>query len=79
LSGKVKYLGITFHRKLLWDEHINNIANKMLARISELYLLLGYYSNVSHVIKFQFYMACINPATGYGCEDWAYIYKSIYI
>jgi hypothetical protein len=36
----VKLLGITFDRKLLWTEHLNNITNKTLARVSELYTLL---------------------------------------
>jgi hypothetical protein len=37
-SRKVKYLRITFDGKLLWNECINNIANKISARISEFYL-----------------------------------------
>jgi hypothetical protein len=43
LSKKEKYwyLGVTFDRKLVWNEHINNVANKTLARISVLQLLLS--------------------------------------
>jgi hypothetical protein len=53
LSKKAKYwyLGITFDRKLVWNEHINNVANKTLARISALYPLLGCHSNLSPVLK----------------------------
>jgi hypothetical protein len=50
LSRKIKYPGITFHQK-----HVNNIAKKISARISDLYLLLGYYSTVLPVISFQLY------------------------
>jgi hypothetical protein len=45
-SREEKYLGITSDRKLLWSEHINNTVNKTLARISDLYPLSGYHSNL---------------------------------
>jgi hypothetical protein len=46
-KAKYSYLGITFDRKLFWNEHINNTANKTLERTSELYPLLEYHSNLS--------------------------------
>jgi hypothetical protein len=50
-QAKYWYLGITFDWKLVWIEHTNNIANKTLERISVLYPLLGYHSNLSPVLK----------------------------
>jgi hypothetical protein len=58
---KVKYLGITFDRKLLCNGHINNTGSKTSARISEFYVLLRYHNNLSPVIKRQLivYAICI--------------------
>jgi hypothetical protein len=51
------YLGINFDHKLLWNEHINNVANKTFTRISELPPpppLLGYKSSLSPLIKLNY-------------------------
>jgi hypothetical protein len=51
MSAYVKYLETTFDRKLLWNEHVNNIANRTSVRISEIFPPFRYYSNISTSIN----------------------------
>jgi hypothetical protein len=69
-SRKVTCVGIIFDQTRPWNEHVNNVANKTLARISELYPPIEYHRNLSFVFRLQLYVKCIRPATFSGCEAW---------
>jgi hypothetical protein len=47
----------------MWNENINNLANKTLARIVVLYSFLGQYSNAAPVFKLQVYVTYLNQSS----------------
>jgi hypothetical protein len=69
-------LKLLFIGKLIWKEHINNTDRKTLARISDVYILRGNHSNLSHVITLQLHMTRIRPVICCGCKPWTYAHKS---
>ena len=62
-----KYLGITIHRELNWDQHINNICNKANKTLG----FLGRNLKISNSsIKERAYKAFVRPTLEYASSVW---------
>lgn len=70
LLDSVKYLGITFDKKLNFKHHIIDIADKAIKCGRALYPLINKRSLLTPKNKILLYKMCIRPIMAYGCQIW---------
>lgn len=70
-SRAVKYLGITFDSKLIFDEHINNSIVRANKCFRALYPILAPHSQLSISNKELIFTSVIRPILTYGCQVWS--------
>lgn len=71
LLKSVKYLGVTFDRKLTFGEHISNAIEKTNKCFRAIYPLLAPTSHLSYDNKTLIYKAVIRPILTYGTQIWS--------
>jgi hypothetical protein len=69
--NSVKYLGITFDRRMIWRLHIEKTAAKALGTYIRTYSILKNKYLIAH-IKLIVYRAVIRSIMSYACPTWEY-------
>ena len=68
-ADEFNFLGLTIHKHLKWDSHINKIASKILNIIGIMYRLKHM---VPSEILLTIYNGLINPHILYGLKCWGF-------
>lgn len=66
----VKYLGITFDKKLNWTQHVANVKIKSVAVMIGLNPIFNRHSLLSSSTKLRIYTTLIRPCLTYACPAW---------
>lgn len=66
-AHEVKYLGVHFDYKLIWNKHLMNL-NKKLRKLNYLFYYLKQYFSVEHLKRL--YLALYQPILSYGIMHW---------
>ncbi len=69
-EGTVKWLGVYFDRKLLFNEHVKNMAAKAEKAVSGMSMLANTVRGLSQKHYRQLYIACIRPVLTYASTAW---------
>jgi len=75
-SDQVKYLGLTYDKKLTWKPHIRQVRDKAKGCLRSLRPMLSYNSTLNSSNKLLLYLTIIRPAITYGCTTWGYAAKT---
>ena len=67
---EIKYLGLTFTRKLLWGPHIRNVAGKAMKALHYLTAIVKRNWGISGDYVASLYKAAIEPIMTYGAVAW---------
>lgn len=67
-TSTVKYLGLTFDRRLTWNQHIRHKRLQLNTRLKYLYSLLNKRSILPLKQKLQIYTFLLRPVWTYGCQ-----------
>lgn len=70
-SQNVKYLGITFDKKLNWSKHIETIKLKGLKAMNALSPIFNRRSKLSNKIKLKLYSTLMRPCFTYAAPVWS--------
>lgn len=68
LENKAKYLGMTLDTKLHWKEHVKIKRKELDLKYSNLYWLIGHFSNLSCYNKILIYNQILKPVWRYGIQ-----------
>lgn len=66
----VKWLGIHFDRKLLFNHHVKIAAARGMTAVNALTMLANTVRGLSHTLLRRLYLACIIPKILYACPSW---------
>jgi ribonuclease HI len=69
-SDSVKYLGLTLDRKLLWNEHLDNVVKKATNSLWICRKMVGKLWGLKPKISHWIYTAMVRPIISYGAIAW---------
>ncbi|KAG8284048.1 hypothetical protein J6590_108227 [Homalodisca vitripennis] len=65
---EIKFLGLTFDRRLTWISHLKNLKSKCLKRLNLIRALSGTTWGADRTCMLRFYKAFIRSCLDYGCQ-----------
>lgn len=68
----VKYLGVTFDKRLTWRKHIENTVRKGHMALRTLYPLICPRNGLDNNLKATLYNTCVRPVLTYAAAVWGY-------
>ncbi len=71
-QNKVKYLGITIDRRLIWSKHVDDRINKCAFLFNKMNSIIGCEWGLTPARAKWVYSAIIKPKLTYGCVGWAH-------
>lgn len=66
----VKYLGLTYDKRLTWNSHLTSSRNKVIGIFTKLYPMLGRKSPLPIDLKLLIYKSHLRPILLYGAPSW---------
>ena len=66
VSNEIKFLGLTFDRKLTWRHHIDNVRHRMWLRINAIKAISGRNLGMQSKTLIHLYKMWIRPIALYG-------------
>ena len=75
-TKSTKYLGITLDSRLTFSKHVNNINNKCIGLLRNLYPLINKNSGMSKRNKLLIYCTVVRPVIAYACPVWSFTCQS---
>jgi hypothetical protein len=66
-ASSTKYLGVTIHECMLWDDHIDKLCSQLSFKISRLARIRAF--TPLHVLR-KIYVACVQPTIDYAINVW---------
>lgn len=69
-SNSVKYLGIKFNKRLIWDVNTAQLINKANRQLTAIYPLINRKSKLNPRTKTNLYKIMIRPILTYGAATW---------
>ncbi len=69
-EATVKWLGVYFDRKLLFNKHVKNMAAKADKVVSGMSMLANTVCGLSQKHYWQLYIACVLPVLSYVSTTW---------
>ena len=66
----VKYLGVTFYKRLTWKTHIKNITNKASQRTGIIKFMSNYKKGLNQQYLLTLYKSIVRPILEYASEVW---------
>jgi len=66
----VRWLGVHFDRKLLFNHHIKILATRGEITVNSLTMLANTVSGLSHIYLRRLYLSCVIPKILYACPSW---------
>jgi hypothetical protein len=72
LLDHVKYLGVTFDKRLTWRKHIENTVRKDYLALSSLYPLICPRHGLDNKLKATLFKTCVRPVLTYAAAMWGY-------
>lgn len=67
-TNQVKYLGITFDKRLTFKQHIDNVIKKTNTVVKMLYPLIARRAALHQQLKLCIFKTVIRPSFSYGCQ-----------
>ncbi len=71
-QNKVKYLGITIDKRLIWSKHVDDRINKCSFLLNKMNSVIGREWGFTPARAKWVYSAIIKPKLTYGCVVWAH-------